>query len=705
MRDVRRSAYREPVTPEGIRGIEKRTLERFDDDMFANLNTGVLEQYLEDRNRTESFEISKFNLKKVLLMIILVGLPFTLITQFVVFQTGVMIGGAFYLIYIIGLALKWDPIDININSGAVQAAEKTITGFVFTFPAIFILARDYERFLDRSFLSQGEGFWDFFPILLVVIIASIVASFLGLTFFSIFRKIWMVEDPLPTPPFQGFLNLLKLIKEEKKSPSSDLMKKLRPFFLSLSGISLYIITRSFPIFNDKDGNRNIPILQQVMHLFRMDNWYYGGILISPLSKSRYTQLTFPLSGLFFAIGWFLRSKAAFIFLLGSILSTFLIIPMAVLMNVPIDLAGNVGLRDLQFEWLEMMGLKNTSIGFLAMTQIVTPIAIGAIIGSGLIILIKNAKIFKGALAEIRVKDLNLQERDDRKQFEWPKRYIPIAAVATIVTFLFSFIFILRFDPVISILFSLIIVMIVFFLGLISVKTTGETGLVPTSALSLLLFTILMVIILLYNLVFGRGLIGEDQLLLAILTTTVFTCTIAMSSDIMWDFKTGHYIGTRPFHLFKGQTIGLVLGVPFAALSSIILMEIFYGGTAASLNFAPQAKTLSYWANVFIDPQNVRWNLLFLGLFIGVLAELITGMGMAFSLGMYLPLYAPLGIFIGGASRDIWEKRWLNKRAEKYKWSKKEVTMKTFDSYLVMIGILVGEALLGSLIALIPIFLY
>ncbi len=699
MGDVKRSAYREPVTPEGIKGIENGTLERFDDEMFANLNTGVLEQYLEDRNRTESFELSKFNVKKVLLMIVLVGLPFTLITQFVVFETGVMIGGAFYLIYIIGLALKWDPIDININSGAVQAAEKTITGFVFTFPAIFFLARNYERFLDITYLSEGEGFWDFLPILIIVILTSIVASILGLTFFSIFRKIWMVEDPLPTPAFQGFLNLLKLVKEEKKSASSDFKEKLRPFFLSLSGISFYILFRSFPIFNDNNGNRSIPILQQIMHLFRIDNWYYSGIIISPLKISRYTQLTFPLSGLFTAIGWFLRSKAALIFLLGSILSTFVIMPMAVLMNVPIDLGGNVGLRDLQFEWLEMMGLKNTSIGFLAMTQIVTPVSIGAIIGSGLVILIKNAPIFKGALSEIRAKDMSVKEKNDTNQFEWPKKYIPIAAVATIVTFLFSFIFILRFDPVISILFSLIIVMIVFFLGLISVKTTGETGLVPTSALSLLLFTILMIIILLYNLIFGKGLIGEDQLLLAILTTTVFTCTIAMSSDLMWDFKTGHYIGTRPFHLFKGQTIGLVIGVPFAALSSIILMEIFYGGETSSLNFAPQAKTLSYWANVFIDPQNVRWNLLLLGLFIGVLAELITGMGMAFSLGMYLPLYAPLGIFIGGASRDIWEKRWLRKRAEKYGWSKKEVTMKTFDSYLVMIGILVGEALLGALVAI------
>jgi uncharacterized oligopeptide transporter (OPT) family protein len=697
--DVIRSSYREPVTPEGLRNIEQGTLERFDDNMFSNFNTGVLEQYLEERNRTESFELSRFDLKKVLLMIVVVGLPFTLITQFVVFQTGIMIGGAFYLIYIIGLALKWDPIDININSGAVQAAEKTITGFVFTFPAIFILAKQYSRFTNRSFLTEGDGFWGFLPLLVVVVITSIVASYLGLTFFTIFRKIWMVEDPLPTPAFQGFLNLLKLVREERKSASSNFKKKLRPFFISLSSISGYILFRSFPVFKDGEGSRTVPVLQQIMVSLDIDNWYLGGVIISPLKISRYTQITFPLSGLFFAIGWFLRSKAAVIFLLGSILSTFVIIPMAVLMNVPVDFGGRVGLGVIEYDWFEMLEIENLSIAILAKSQIVTPIAIGAIIGSGLIILFKNAPIFKRALTGINLSRLDIEDSEVNDHYEWPKRYIPMAAAATVVTFLICFILILRFDPVISILFSLIIVVIVFFLGLISVKTTGETGMIPTSTLSLLLFTILMVIIQIYNRITGRGMVDDNQLLLALLTTTVFTCTIAMSSDLIWDFKTGHYIGTRPFHLFKGQTIGMIMGVPFAALSSILLVEVIFGGTTGIPVFAPQAETLAYWANAFVDPDNVRWNLLFLGIFIGILAESITGLGMAFSLGLYLPLYAPLGIFFGGAARDLWEKKWLKNHSRRYGWNERKTTLKTLDSYLVMIGILVGEALLGSLIGI------
>ena len=46
---VKKSAYRQPVTPEGLKAIEKGTLTWLDDEMYNNLNTGVLEQYLEEK--------------------------------------------------------------------------------------------------------------------------------------------------------------------------------------------------------------------------------------------------------------------------------------------------------------------------------------------------------------------------------------------------------------------------------------------------------------------------------------------------------------------------------------------------------------------------------------------------------------------------------------------------------------------------------
>ena len=64
---VTKSAYRQPVTPAGLKAIENGTLTWLDDEMYNNLNTGVLEQYLEEKNLQESFEVSHWNTSKVLI--------------------------------------------------------------------------------------------------------------------------------------------------------------------------------------------------------------------------------------------------------------------------------------------------------------------------------------------------------------------------------------------------------------------------------------------------------------------------------------------------------------------------------------------------------------------------------------------------------------------------------------------------------------
>ncbi len=64
---VQKSAYRQPVTPEGLKAIENGTLTWLDDEMYNNLNTGVLEQYLEEKNIKESFEVSHWSTSKVLI--------------------------------------------------------------------------------------------------------------------------------------------------------------------------------------------------------------------------------------------------------------------------------------------------------------------------------------------------------------------------------------------------------------------------------------------------------------------------------------------------------------------------------------------------------------------------------------------------------------------------------------------------------------
>jgi uncharacterized oligopeptide transporter (OPT) family protein len=75
------------------------------------------------------------------------------------------------------------------------------------------------------------------------------------------------------------------------------------------------------------------------------------------------------------------------------------------------------------------------------------------------------------------------------------------------------------------------------------------------------------------------------------------------------------------------------------------------------------------------------------------------MGTAFGLGMYLPLQYTLMMVTGGAARDIWEKRWLNKKVKKEGWGEERRTLKLLDTYMVMTGFYIAEAIIGTLLAI------
>ena len=118
---VSKSAYRQPVTPEGLKAIEAGTLTWLDDEMYNNLNTGVLEQYLEEKNLEESFEVSHWNTQKVFIGIA-IGAVFSGVTAYIGLKLGLAISAAWYIAYLLGMALKWSPSEVNIATSATTGA-------------------------------------------------------------------------------------------------------------------------------------------------------------------------------------------------------------------------------------------------------------------------------------------------------------------------------------------------------------------------------------------------------------------------------------------------------------------------------------------------------------------------------------------------------------------------------------------------------
>ena len=62
-------------------------------------------------------------------------------------------------------------------------------------------------------------------------------------------------------------------------------------------------------------------------------------------------------------------------------------------------------------------------------------------------------------------------------------------------------------------------------------------------------------------------------------------------------------------------------------------------------------------------------------------ELLTGLGIAFGIGMYLPLFYTLTFFVGVVSPNIWEKKLLEPKWKTNNWTEHEITLRLLDTYM------------------------
>ncbi len=702
MGSVRKSIYRQPVTPRGLEKIEKGELEYYDTELYSNLNTEVLEEYLDHKNRKGSFTTSHFSWWKLMLTILVVGLPFTVITQYIALKIGLVTGGAFYIAYILGMALRWKPTQINIASGSATATEKTVTGFVFTFPAIYLLAYSTQYVMSDGNPLIPPSMIHSSNILPLAMVASFFASMLGMMYFIIFRRLWQVEDPLPTPGFQAFIKLLDISGHISKGAIAHARHAIKLVGYSFAAMFGFGFLRDFPLMAGKK-----PFFTWVFSSIGLGDWYGHGRIHIPFSFSKYTHVAYEISGITFAIGWFMKFRAAFLVAFGSFVTWFLIVPMVVLLDVPIyvpkleQIAGN--------GYLSVHALPvPTSIlsdyipyeapAFGAAQGIAKIIAIGAILGGGSTALFKMLPTFKTVLIDI-TKTSGGKKREwvpGMGWYEWPTSHIPIVALTAFLTISVSFWLLGGFPLIASMAFSALLVILTFALGAIAVKISGEIGTTPVSGTSFLTLLILFGVFTLIAFIFPfPG--GKSQIvLMALVGTTVFGSAISLSSEIMWDFKVGLYVGTRPLHLIKGESIAIIVGTPAAALAAA-----FFSYQLATGNLeleAPQATAFAVFVQILAGGK-VMFSLFALGIGIGVFAELLTGMGTAFGLGMYLPLQYTLMLVTGGAAREIWERRHLERKAKRLGWGEKEKTFKLLDSYMLMTGFYIGEAIIGTLLAI------
>ena len=691
MSKVRTSPYRQTPTPEGLKAIEKGTLDYFDTEMYANFNTEVLEEYLEEKNRRDGFGSTTWKWNQMLLGLI-IGIIFAIINQYVGLKVGMIVSGSWYVAYLAAMALRWSPGEVNLSASASTGASMVCTGFVFTYPAIYLLAYSTRYEMNGTYLVDSSlllpNSW---ALAGVAMVASILGGFLGCLYFIIFRRVWLVEDPLPLPGFEANIKLMDIAGETSKEGGMEgAMHSIRLVGISTAIVMLFTFLRDWPLLgtgtNDAAGKEiKTSILSRAGE---STSWYEAGDLTVPMENSltNYTWLGFGLTPMMIAIGWFMRFRVALLVSLGTFFTWFVVTPLAFHYDYPFYFPLDASYHSVtQFDYPSIM-----SYGYVA-----RPMAIGAILGGGITGLLKMAPVFKTTASDVidifSGKSDNASRKDyveGKGWYEWPISHIPVMLLVSLIGITLTFSTQFGFFP--SLIFSLVLCLTTFALGAIAVKVMGETSIEPVSGTS---FIVLLMLVLIFK---GIGLSESDTAILALVGTTVFGGAISMSGTVIGDYKPGLYVGNRPMHIMKTELLGIIPGTIVAALFAGLLSLALARGDLVL--YAPQANAFAAFAQIMLGGQT-PWNLLLVGVIIGVFMELLTGMGTAFGLGMYLPMVVTLPMVIGGGLRDYWESRFLDVAVEKENLSEKQRTMRLLNTYMIATGCIVGEALLGTLLAI------
>ena len=691
MSKVRTSPYRQTPTPEGLKAIEKGTLDYFDTEMYANFNTEVLEEYLEEKNRRDGFGSTTWKWNQMLLGLI-IGIIFAIINQYVGLKVGMIVSGSWYVAYLAAMALRWSPGEVNLSASASTGASMVCTGFVFTYPAIYLLAYSTRYEMNGTYLVDSSlllpNSW---ALAGVAMVASILGGFLGCLYFIIFRRVWLIEDPLPLPGFEANIKLMDIAGETAKEGGMEsAMHSIRLVGISTAIVMLFTFLRDWPLLgtgtNDAAGKEiKTSILSRAGE---STSWYEAGDLTVPMENSltNYTWLGFGLTPMMIAIGWFMRFRVALLVSLGTFFTWFVVTPLAFHYDYPFYFPLDASYHSVtQFDYPSIM-----SYGYVA-----RPMAIGAILGGGITGLLKMAPVFKTTASDVidifSGKSDNASRKDyveGKGWYEWPISHIPVMLLVSLIGITLTFSTQFGFFP--SLIFSLVLCLTTFALGAIAVKVMGETSIEPVSGTS---FIVLLMLVLIFK---GIGLSESDTAILALVGTTVFGGAISMSGTVIGDYKPGLYVGNRPMHIMKTELLGIIPGTIVAALFAGLLSLALARGDLVL--YAPQANAFAAFAQIMLGGQT-PWNLLLVGIIIGVFMELLTGMGTAFGLGMYLPMVVTLPMVIGGGLRDYWESRFLDVSVEKENLSEKQRTMRLLNTYMIATGCIVGEALLGTLLAI------
>lgn len=237
---------------------------------------------------------------------------------------------------------------------------------------------------------------------------------------------------------------------------------------------------------------------------------------------------------------------------------------------------------------------------------------------------------------------------------------------------------------VSFLGALIVLVFGFFFATVSSRMVGLIGSSNNPVSGMAIATLLISTIALK----ASGSTGSEGMVGAIAIGSVICIIAAIAGDTSQDLKTGFLLGATPKKQQYGELIGVCVSA--VAIGAILyLLNAAWGFGTDELG-APQAMMMKMVVEGVMGGK-MPWTLVFTGVFLAVVIEILGLPVLPVAIGIYLPIHLNAAIMLGGLVRLFVEKR-------KYA-SEKEKNDSIQSGILYTSGMIAGEGVVGILLAM------
>ena len=484
--------------------------------------------------------------------------------------------------------------------------------------------------------AQEEG--TKMPGIMEIALIALIGGLLGICFMVPLRKALIVKEHGTLPYPEGTACAEVLLAGEKGGANASVV------FLGMGIAALF----KFIVDGLKVVSSAVTVTVQKIH--------------GEISAQVYPALV--------SVGYICGFKISSYMFAGGILGWLVLIPMIYLFGADTTLfPASVSVHEL-WEQAGASGIWSSYIRY---------IGAGAVATGGIVSLIKSLPLIVRTFADAMkgLKGSGKQANELRTEKDLKMSVVLIMLAILIVA--------IAVTPVIPIdvIGAIVIVIFGFFFATVSSRMVGLVGSSNNPVSGMAIATLLATTVLLK----ATGHTGMSGMTAAIAIGSVICIVAAMAGDMSQDLKTGYILGATPVKQQYGEMIGTVVSAVTIGFV-LYLLNAAWGFGTPELS-APQA-TLMKMIVEGVMGGNLPWTLVFIGVFIALVVELLGIPVLPFAIGLYLPIELSSCIMIGGILRWALEKK-------KYK-SGEQKESAISNGVLCCSGMIAGEGLIGILLA-------